>query len=86
MQSHSGPLSILHTITHIKQNMAPIAVQTFEQALKTQQSGPTITAHKLGEITLSEPIIDTTLFLRQITMAMYPNHVYPEDWGLTNSR
>ena len=67
-------------MTHIKQNIAPIAVQTFEQALKEKHSGPTVTAHKLGEIELNEPILDTTLFMRQITMAMYSNNVYPADW------
>jgi len=80
MQHHNGHLSILQAMEHIKQNMSPIAAQTFEQALKEKHSGPTVTAHKLGEIMLNEPILDTTLFLRQITIAMYPNHVYPEDW------
>jgi hypothetical protein len=80
MQNHNGHLSILQAMTHIKQNISPIAAQTFEQALKEKPKGQNVTAHKLGEIMLNEPILDTTLFLRQITMAMYPNYVYPADW------
>ena len=85
MQNHNGHLSIQQAMTHIKQNIAPIAAQTFEQALKEKPCELTVTAHKLCEIELNEPILDTTLFLRQITMAMYPNNVYPADW-LKNGR
>ena len=74
--------TILEAMNHIKQNISPKATtmaNTFEEGFKKQTSNK-VTVHKLGEIELKEPIVDTTLFLRQITMAMYPNEVYPEDW------
>ena len=74
--------TILEAMNHIKQNISPKAAtiaNTFEEGFKKQTSN-TVIAHKLGEIELKEPITDTTLFLRQITMAMYPNTVYPEAW------
>ena len=74
--------TILEAMTHITHNMSPkaaIIATTFDDGFKKQQ-GNAIVAHNLGEIELTEPIVDTTLFLRQITMAMYPTHVYPADW------
>jgi hypothetical protein len=72
--------TILEALNHVKQNISPKAL-TFDESFKTQvQTGNTVTANKLGEIELNEPIVDTTWFLRQITMAMYPNKVYPEEW------
>jgi hypothetical protein len=73
--------TILEALNHVKQNISPKAL-TFDEGFK-KLTGNTVNAHKLGEIELNEPIIDTTRFLQQLTMAMYPNHVYPEDWANT---
>jgi hypothetical protein len=79
--------TILEALKHVKQNISPKAetvALTFDEGFKRQTSntltGNTVIAHNLGDIELSEPIVDTTLFLRQITMAMYPNRTYPVDW------
>lgn len=76
--------TIPDAMAHIKQNIAPLAsatakAETFDEGFARLNSN-TVTARKLGEIELKEPIVDTTLFLRQITMAMYPNRAYPADW------
>lgn len=70
-------LTLLEAMNHVKLNFAPLMAQTFTQGLATGRVNNslgrnTITAYKLGEIELSEEIGDTTLFLRQITVAMYP--------------
>ena len=70
--------TILEALNHVKQNISPIA-QTFDEGFK-KQTGNTVKPINLGEIELNEPIVNTTQFLREITMAMYPKHVYPEDW------
>lgn len=77
-------LTIPEAIAHIKQNIAPFAsaiekAETFDEGFVRLNSN-TVTARKLGEIELKEPIVDTSLFLRQITMAMYPNRTYPAEW------
>jgi len=82
MHSTTKQFTILEAMTHITQNISPkaaILATTFDEGFKKQQSN-TIVAYNLGEIELNEPVVDTTLFLRQITMAMYPNKLYPEDW------
>lgn len=74
--------TIPEAMAHIKQNIAPYAsakAETFDEGFARLNSN-TVTARKLGEIELKEPIVDTTLFLRQITMAMYPSRTYPADW------
>ena len=80
-------LSINEAMNHIKQNVAPVIAKTFKQGFEDMKTGRgitedifgdyTIIAHNLGDINLTEEIVDTTLFLRQITMAMFPNHIYP---------
>ena len=79
--------TILEALNHVKQNISPKAANlamTFDEGFKRQTFnrliGNTVIAHNLGDIELKEPIVDTTLFLRQITMAMFPNNVYPEEW------
>ena len=82
MRPRPKQFTILEAMTHITQNMslkAAIVATTFDVGFKNLQ-GNTIVAHNIGEIELNEPIVDTTLFLRQITMAMYPTQVYPEAW------
>jgi len=75
MKSDTKHLSILDAMVYVKHNMAPLMVHTFEQGLAQQQQSTSLTvnAYKLGELELNEEIVDTTLFLRQITAAMYPN-------------
>jgi len=78
MKSGQPSLSILEAIYHVKHDIAPIVAQTFAQGLaetrmvKNSVGAYTIAAYKLGEINLNEDIADTTLFLRQITAAIYP--------------
>ena len=71
-------LSILEAMDHVKHNIAPVFAQTFAQGLaqsrnmtKNSAGSYTVSAYKLGEINLNEDIGDTTLFLRQITAAIY---------------
>ena len=81
MKSDTKHLSILEAMVYVKHNMAPLMVHTFEQGLALaqqkqqlqQSTSLTVSAYKLGELELNEEIVDTTLFLRQITAAMYPS-------------
>lgn len=78
-------LSILDALEYLKQNAAPLIAQTFKEGfndLKIIDSvgSQRITAHRLGEIDLNEEIKDTSRFMRQLYMAVYPNYLYPPDF------
>jgi len=77
-------LSINDTLVYVKQNTAPLLAQTFKEGfLKNSENShgsQTITAHRLGDINLNEEITDTTRFMRQLYMAMFPNYLYPPDF------
>ncbi len=83
MFSVTKQFTILEALNHVKQNISPKAL-TFDEGFK-KLTGNTVKANNLGEFELNEPIVDTTQFLRLLTMAMYPNLVYPEDWIIPNS-
>ena len=83
--------TILEAMEHIKKNISPKAASmkanTFDEGFRQQNTNTigfkrtnTVIAHNLGEIELNEPIVDTTLFMQQITMAMFPSNAYPEEW------